>query len=574
MQTTQVGDYIYRVQQPSVAMGRLPDVTVVTVSTISPFFRSLCLQADVLIIHLLTESMLLPIIQERKQSRRPTVYEISDDFTALQAGVGIRRWFGDPANTAAVYQLSSLCDAVQVTGDGLRQKFGFVHPRMRIFENQLASIGAFPSPREGADRITIGWAGSDGHGGDVRMIAPVIRRICADNPHVHFALMGSEAIYRDSVSGIPQRQRRHVPPGTLDDYLAFLETLDIGIAPLVDCDYNHSRSDVKFIEYASRGVFPVLSRLTPYLRTASHERNAVLFSSADELYRILERAIDDSTYRRDISRNAYDYVRQNRLIEQHAQERVNWYGSLTPAASHACVPKMPLLRLESDSEAYDVEKTRAEMLLRDGIILEASGDFASANSAYREAARCMPGYALPHFWQGTSAARQGDANGAVHHLSRAVEIDPRLLRARMELGRILERTDTAAASEAYRMCLSITPVFAPAIEAMGALVEREGSLSDAVSLYQLAGKANPCSSTAALRLGHAWRILGRESAALEALKKAVQFGRHCLDVQVQAAREYCLMNRPEDAAGCLHNAMAIDPENPSVLSLANQLKQG
>ncbi len=44
MQTSGVGDYVYRVEQPSIAMGNIPGVTVINVSTISPYFEVLCMQ--------------------------------------------------------------------------------------------------------------------------------------------------------------------------------------------------------------------------------------------------------------------------------------------------------------------------------------------------------------------------------------------------------------------------------------------------------------------------------------------------------------------------------------------------
>ena len=45
MQTAGVGDYLYRVEQPSIAMGKIPGVTIINVSTISPYFEVLCLKA-------------------------------------------------------------------------------------------------------------------------------------------------------------------------------------------------------------------------------------------------------------------------------------------------------------------------------------------------------------------------------------------------------------------------------------------------------------------------------------------------------------------------------------------------
>ena len=49
-----VGDYIYRVEQPSIAMGKTGKPLSLQLGTISPWFETLCVLADVLILHLLT----------------------------------------------------------------------------------------------------------------------------------------------------------------------------------------------------------------------------------------------------------------------------------------------------------------------------------------------------------------------------------------------------------------------------------------------------------------------------------------------------------------------------------------
>jgi hypothetical protein len=141
MLTRKVGDYLYRVEQPSVAMGKTGKAVVVTVGTISPWFEKLCLIADVLILHLLSEHDLLPIIEERKRQGRPTVYELSDNIMALHEGVGIQGWFSDPVNLALAIQYMRMADVVQVTGRGLAEQFGFINTRMVTFENQMATLG-------------------------------------------------------------------------------------------------------------------------------------------------------------------------------------------------------------------------------------------------------------------------------------------------------------------------------------------------------------------------------------------------------------------------------------------------
>ena len=51
--------------------------------------------------------------------------------------------------------------------------------------------------------------------------------------------------------------------GILDEYMEFLGRLDIGIAPLLPTEYNRCRSDVKYLEYAAKGVTGIYSNIGP-----------------------------------------------------------------------------------------------------------------------------------------------------------------------------------------------------------------------------------------------------------------------------------------------------------------------
>lgn len=290
MQTTGVGDYVYRVEQPSIAMGKIHGIMVVNVSTISPHFTSLCLQADILILHLLAEHDLLPIIEQRKRTNQPTIYEISDNFLAFESEADVMGWFSDPMNIALCFQYADMADALQVTGKGLKEYFGYLNKNVIIFENHLDGIGR--STGTDNETVTIGWGGSAGHANDLKYISNIIIEICGQYPNVIFSYMGNKDPFINLFERIPHHQKVYTSPGTLNDYFGFLEKLDIGIAPLRDTPYNRCRSDVKFLEYASRGIAPVLSALTPYLTHAVNEVNALLFENPEQLKTALERISD------------------------------------------------------------------------------------------------------------------------------------------------------------------------------------------------------------------------------------------------------------------------------------------
>ena len=69
---------------------------------------------------------------------------------------------------------------------------------------------------------------------------------------------------------------------------------------------------MKFLEYASRGVVPVLSRITPYQDSVQPGETGFLYDSPQELGEVLTRLIADAGLRDRVRKAAYTYVNEHR----------------------------------------------------------------------------------------------------------------------------------------------------------------------------------------------------------------------------------------------------------------------
>ena len=570
MQTSGVGDYVYRVEQPSIAMGKIPGVTVINVSTISPYFEVLCLQADVLVLHLLTEHDLLPVIEERKQKNLTTVYEISDNFAAIKPDGGIKSWFSDPVNMASAIQLIKMADAAQVTGEGLLERLGTLNSNIEIFENQISEPVEYRKATT-SNSIVIGWGGSSGHTEDLKHIKQSIVDICSIYPDVRFSFMGDEDQFVNIFSCIPDSRKTYTSPGTLKDYFRFLETLDIGIATMLDTPYNHCRSDIKFVEYASRGVVPVLSAITPYTKHAVHGSNAFLFEDNDKLKTILETLIQNHTLRKEVSGNAFNYVRNHRMEDQHAEKRIEYYKNLCRKKTVKNLESLKLSRLCQTSEAYDVEKTEAEVLIRKGVSNEANGKTEEAISLYKKSHKLMPGYYLPPFWLGYSYMRNNDEEKAIEFFKRAIEINPRSVRSLLYMGNILEWKDEEMALQAYEAAASISPSYAPSIEAIALFYENKGDYTKAIEFYNRALEANPFYSKAIWGLGRVYATLEEREKALRAFRVAADMAPLHKEYQLNLAEYLFESEDIEEAAKYCLRALEIDKNYTPTRTLMNNI---
>lgn len=570
MQTSGVGDYVYRVEQPSIAMGKAPGVTVINVSTISPYFEVLCLQADVLILHLLTEHDLLPIIEKRKQRNLATVYEISDNFAAIRPDGGTKNWFSDPVNMASAIQLIKMADAAQVTGEGLLERLGALNPNIEIFENQISELGEYRE-RTSSDSIVIGWGGSSGHTEDLNYIKQSIVDICSKYPDVRFSFMGDKEQFVNIFSCIPDERKIYTPPSTLRDYLCFLETLDIGIATMLDTPFNHCRSDIKFVEYASRGVVPVLSAITPYKKHAVHGSNAFLFDNNNKLKAILENLIQDYTLRKEVSRNAYDYVKSHRMEDQHTEKRVEYYKNICREKTVKNLKALKLTRLSQTSEAYDVEKTNAEVFLRKGVANEAKGNTTDARFLYSKAHELMPGYYLPLFWLGYSYMRHNDEEMAIEFFNRTIEKNPRSVRSLLYLGNILEWREEKMALQSYKAASSISPSYAPSIEAIALFYENKGNYTKAVAFYNHALEANPFYSKAIWSLGRVYATIEEKEKALNAFRIAADMAPLHKVYQLDLAEHLFEAGSIKESAKYCLKALEIDKSHTPTRILMNNI---
>jgi tetratricopeptide (TPR) repeat protein len=572
MLTRKVGDYLYRVEQPSVAMGKIGNTIAITVSTISPWFAKLCLVADVLILHLLSEHDLLPILEERKQQGRPTVYELSDNIMALHEGIGIRGWFSDPINLALAFQYMRMADAVQVTGHGLAEQFGFINARMVIFENQMATLGM--NGRQASDRVIVGWAGSSGHKQDIEAVSGAIAQVLHANSHVDFAYMGDEEIYRSLAAVLPSGRIMYAPPGTLEEYLVFLQKLDIGIIPLQDNPYNRCRSDVKFLEYASRGVVPVLSSLTPYKNSAEQGKTAFFYESPQQLVEILTLLVNDTDLRDRVGHAAYAYVKDYRMEDSHAERRSAFYSSLMKKDTETPdLPReLPLVRCGKDTEYYEVSYSKTETLTLEGIHHDAAGSYEDAIRTYLRATEVFPDYSLPWFWLGYWSLRNDDPK-AVSWFEEAISRNRWSPRAHWLKAKALLKREPTAAVEELIAVLKQWPGYAPAAVSLAELLELHGAYDEAIYWYDEALRSNPFISPAALGLGRIYTIQRETERAGVAFGTAADLAPDWAEAQYRMA-DWCFSrNDREKAAEYCSRTMIADPSHAGAKDLINKLSR-
>jgi len=314
------GDYLHRVLWPAQALGE--HLSVTSIQSIHPEYVDVILKTRVLIVCMVANDNILEIIHARNSRGLITVYEISDDFESFPQTLPSFAFYADPGNRKLIRTIARAATAVQFSSSVLEKKYRSLNQRHAVFLNQCAEIPRLSPIRNG--RISIGWAGSVGHYDDAVRIADIL----AQWPQIKkVRLMIMAAISIVDIFTSRGLQVRSYPPGSMEDYLAFLNKVDVGIVLAGTDDFSSGRSDGKFIEYASRGVIAVCSKTGEYAETVEHENTGFLYDQEqpEMLLDVLGRLASDIALRKRIRQQAYDHLLSMRTHQYASRQRLDFF---------------------------------------------------------------------------------------------------------------------------------------------------------------------------------------------------------------------------------------------------------
>lgn len=552
------GDHIYRTLQPCRALGEHHGVEVASGTLLSPEMHRWMYDADILVIALAVDADLLPVLAERKRLGRPTVFEINDDFTAVQPWNPTGAFFAAQENRALAYQLANAADAVQVTTPEIARRFGALNATCRVFPNQLWEE---PADVPKAGRFRIGWAGSLGHRDDILWAAPVLREVLVQRPHVELGIMAPDELLQALARELEDVTSRVVwkSHASLEEYKQFIGQLHVGLAPLLPTDFNACRSDVKWLEYASHQVAPVCSRLAPYSTSVEDGQTGLFFQTRDELQAKLLYLIDAPSRALALGQAASEAAAARRE-RQHAQQRLAFFARLEPPDDGEphwqCPPTYP------QSSYRRMRFGPLETRLYDALRAGASG--AHARAALAEAAKLAPQFYLPHMYWGAAVSADGEG---VQHLERAAALAPGSPRVQSLLARRhVALGDLARARACLRRACELAPSWAGPHEQLGVLAMQAGDAAAALAHWRRAVAVNPFATTPRHRAAAHLATSGDADAAVELLRTNLAVDAKSWQDRLLLAQLLQQHAAHADAAQVLEPALSLAPANVQVLA--------
>lgn len=255
------------------------------------------------------------------------IYEIDDDL--LDAEGLIQRGFkGDTVLLAQkVKWLASNADIVIVSTPELEKIFSTYNSQVHLVPNRLdEELWRIGKPRltgndiyqraEG-DPIRIGYIGTPSHVADLEMIADAIKKIEDEFKHnIEIEVIGG-------FQNISPLFGKRVALPKKNDYPSFVNWLskrvhwDIGIIPLVDDNFNCSKSYLKYLEYTALGLPSIVSDVPSYRDVCRDRHNCLIVkNTTEDWYNGIKILIQNSTMRCKILNNAQSSLKLNHILAQ------------------------------------------------------------------------------------------------------------------------------------------------------------------------------------------------------------------------------------------------------------------
>ena len=224
--------------------------------------------------------------------------------------------------------LFKIVDAVTVTNDFLRDKFIEESPELKgkiISIPNTINFDLFkPFPKKPSDKIRIGWVTSSSHLNEIWMVKNIFNRLFKKyGDKILFVQLGDIAELQKVFNKDQMEFHRFIDISVYPLKLASLN-LDIGIAPLVDDEFNSCKSSLKWSEYASMKVPAVCSDMQPY-SCIEEGKTGFLAKTEDDFVEKISKLIDDETLRREVGQNAYDKNFKDYNLENNVVKLVKYY---------------------------------------------------------------------------------------------------------------------------------------------------------------------------------------------------------------------------------------------------------
>lgn len=251
---------------------------------------------DTFVLQRQSTPFMLDIVDRLKAKGKFVIGELDDDFWHLHKDSPVYGyWYdNDFANLRVLEAFLRKCDRVTNTTKLLADILRQFNRDVVVVPNYLPAR-TWDVPKRTNERLVVGWAGGEPHGMDMPLLQ-FMGQIVKDHD-IEFQVCGRQQYPFDFPYTV-------VAPRDIEHYPEILAGFDIGLAPIIDTQFNRSKSDLKHVEYGRMSIPAVFSKVGPYQEGVRHGVDGFLAGNPGDFLKYTKRLIEQPRLREQISKAA------------------------------------------------------------------------------------------------------------------------------------------------------------------------------------------------------------------------------------------------------------------------------
>jgi len=243
-------------------------------------------------------------IDYMKSQNKKIIYEIDDDLMNIFPQHAEFNFYKKKSQISKYYM--KIADLVTVSTSTLRQQAIEFNPNVLVIRN-IRPVNAIKHIRnDDTLPMKLLYMGSSTHNFDLLLVLDAIKELNSNGMNVNLYLLGMELPLRNSSNIIPISI-----PASFEPYPSFKRMMrlfydmDYGIAPLVDNQFNQSKSAIKYFDYLEAGIPTVASDVGEYSSIILDGKNGYIIKKLDWYEKLKNIYVNLRFEREQIINNAY-----------------------------------------------------------------------------------------------------------------------------------------------------------------------------------------------------------------------------------------------------------------------------
>ena len=256
----------------------------------------------------------------KEKYKKPTLMEIDDymfDLPASNVASNVYKSGSQCARTSTIHL--EMSDGIITSTNYLKRAYSAHNKNIYVVRNGIDfEVWDNLIPSKKRKHLRIGFAGGPNHTRDVEYIARAVLQIRDEYPNVDFMFFGCV------IDRLKNQKRIKTHEDFVDRkvYPQHLKNMgfDIGLAPLVDNQFNRSKSNLRWQEYSALGIPTIASPIIPFKESIEHNKTGLLAKSHQDWVDAMRLLINDEAKRKAIGQKAYYRVKKDYDVKKIAKE--------------------------------------------------------------------------------------------------------------------------------------------------------------------------------------------------------------------------------------------------------------